>query len=200
MLGLDLKVVRGWWSEHQYYQAYFEMVAVGLLPVVFVGISHEPLSLYGFQRKGVLKSIVCSLSVVAIFYLKSFLATGQWIGYASFNTVVNPPWNFFHVLWGIFSNGPLEVFFFIWLVTKSDQILQGGTKILSTGFLGTTLLFGLLHIITTQSLVNALNVFVIFFFLGLIYKWSRNIYGPILGWTLINGMVWAYIELSGIIQ
>jgi len=36
---------------------------------------------------------------------------------------------------------------------------------------------------------------VIFSLLGLIYKFTRNSIGPMIGWTLINGMVWAFAEL-----
>lgn len=83
----------------------------------------------------------------------------------------------------------------LWLVTKTDLVLGSERAILSKGFLLTVLLFSLVHIISTQDIINAAHVLVIFFVLGLIYKRTRNSIGPMIGWTLINGMVWAFVKL-----
>lgn len=195
ILKLDLATVRQWWGEHQYYQGYFEATVAGLLPALFVWVNRERLSRYGIQRAGFAVSLLFSLLVVIAVYAKSFLTTGEWISHSSFGARLDFPQAVWLVSLGIFANGPLEVFFFVWLVTKTDQILGGEGVVLSKGFLLTVALFSLLHIISTQSVVNALHVLVIFFFLGLIYKHTRNSIGPMIGWTLINGMVWAFVEL-----
>jgi len=195
ILRLDLTTVRQWWSEHQYYQGYFEAVVAGLLPVLFVWINKEKLAQYGLGRKGFTQSLLLSLLLVIAIYIKSFLTTGEWISHSSFNIQLNFPQNAWYAVWGIFANGPLEVFFFVWLVTKTEQILKSEKVIISKGFLVTVVLFSLLHVISTQNIINAINVFVIFFCFGLIYKRTQNSIGPIIGWTLINGMVWAFVEL-----
>jgi membrane protease YdiL (CAAX protease family) len=193
--GGDLTTVRQWWREHQYVQAYFEMITAGLLPVLFVWLNKENPARYGFTRHGLARSIGLSLLVVGASYVETFLRTGQWINFAPLGGVLSFPQNLWYAAWGVFANGPLEVFFVVWLITKTDQVFESESPLLSRGFLVTLALFSLLHILTTQSLVNAAYVFVIWFFLGLIYKATRNIVGPMLGWTLINGMVWSFIAI-----
>ncbi len=195
ILKLDLTAVRRWWGEHHYYQGYFEAIVAGLLPVLFLWIDKEKPARYGLERKGFIPSLLLSLLLVIAVYVKSFLTAGEWISHSSFNAHLSFPQNAWYAVWGIAANGPLEVFFFVWLVTKADQILKSERILISKGFLGTVILFSVLHIISTQDVVNAITVLVIFFFLGLIYKRTHNSVGPMIGWTLINGMVWAFVEL-----
>jgi hypothetical protein len=195
ILRIDITAAMEWWREHLYFQAYFEALVAGSLPLLFVLISRESLSQYGVSRKVLARSITLSLLVAAVFGGVSFLRTGEWISYASFDAHLKIPWNLWYALIGGLANGPLEMFFFVWLVVKTDHIFKSEKAVLSWGFLGTTVLFGLVHVITTQSIVNALYVVVIFFLLGVIYKYTRNAVGPMIGWTLINGMVWAFVEL-----
>jgi len=193
VLRISVATTLEWWRAHQYLQGYLEAIAAGLLPAFFVWINKERLSDYGLQRAGLARSILLSLLVVAAVCLKSFLTTGEWIGHSSFETGIDFPWNLLHAAWGIFANGPLEVFFFIFLTVKTGQLFKNSW----IGFFVTLVVFALVHILTTQSVVNALNVFGIFLFLGAIYQSTRNAAGAMLGWTLINGMVWAYIEFVG---
>lgn len=193
--GLDLTTARQWWSEHPYYQGYFETVVAGLLPVLWVWMRGEQLDRYGIRKTGFLASLLLSLLLVIAVYVRSFLATGAWISHASFDARLSFPLNVWYAVWGIIANGPLEVFFFVWLVTETDHLLGSEKPMISKGLLATVLPFSLLHIITTQDIINALNVLVIFLFLGLIYTRTRNAIGPMVGWALINGMVWAFVEL-----
>ena len=39
------------------------------------------------------------------------------------------------------------------------------------------------------------TVAVLFLALGLIYERTGNALGPMVGWTLMNGMTWAYVGL-----
>jgi membrane protease YdiL (CAAX protease family) len=191
--GSDLTLARRWWGEHRYMQAYLEIAVGGLLPVLFTLNDKENLAKYGFARRGLAASAGLSALVVIARYFVSYIQTGQWIEFAPLGALPNFPENLWHAGWGVVANGPLEVFFVAWLITKSDQIFKSERALLSTGFLVTLVLFSLLHILTTQSLLNAIYVFVIWLAFGLIYKFTRNIAGPMLGWTLINGMVWSFV-------
>jgi len=68
---------------------------------------------------------------------------------ASFDAHLRILWNLWYALIGGLTNGPLEMFFFVWLVVKTDHIFKSEKAVLSWGFLGTTVLFGLVHVITT---------------------------------------------------
>ena len=45
-----------------------EIVAAGLLPLLFVLVDREKLALYGLQRQGLLKSLALSVLVVLVFF------------------------------------------------------------------------------------------------------------------------------------
>ncbi len=96
---------------------------------------------------------------------------------------------------GVVANGPLEAFFVIWLIAKTDQLLGGAGRVVSGGLILVSVGFGLVHVLSTQDITNALHVGVIFFSLGWIFRYTGNSIGPMLGWTLINGMSLAYLEL-----
>ncbi|MCD6519437.1 MAG: hypothetical protein J7M05_05915 [Anaerolineae bacterium] len=42
---------------------------------------------------------------------------------------------------------------------------------------------------------TVLNQFVMAFALGVIYKYTGNVIGPMLAWTLLNGQVWFVARL-----
>jgi hypothetical protein len=104
------------------------------------------------------------------------------------------PWNVWYGLLGIIAWGPLEVFFFVWLIVNTDKIFKNGMKANSWGLLITVLAFALIYIFTTD-LRNALYTGAIFLILGLIFKHTRNIAGSLMAWTLINGQVWYIARL-----
>lgn len=192
---IDIATGRQWYRAHPYIQAYFEAVLAGLLPLFFVLIDKEPLSYYGLSRKKLLQSVGVSLLVVALRFLESYLRSHLWVDVTPFAASPGFPWNIWHALWGIFANGPLEVFFFVWLVVKTDQLFKSEEAILSKGFLVTLVLFSVAHIMTTQDVINAGYVLVIWLLLGLVFKVTKNAVGPMIAWILINGMVWPYILL-----
>ncbi|MCK4239708.1 MAG: CPBP family intramembrane metalloprotease, partial [Candidatus Lokiarchaeota archaeon] len=104
------------------------------------------------------------------------------------------PLNLFYGIFGIIVWGPLEVFFFIYLVVNTEQILKQDDWKISKGLIITTILFGLSHVLTTNWW-NAIYTGILFFIIGLIYKFSNNIIGPIITWTLINGQVWFIAQM-----
>lgn len=195
LLRLEVGVMRSWWSDHLYYQGYLEAALAGLLPIIFFLLNKEALAKYGFRRDRLGVSVGLSLAVAAVFFLYSYLTTGNWINHSDIAADLGGLSLVWFVLWGIFANGPLEVFFYVFLLEKTDDIFDSDHKLLSKGFWITTVLDAAAHIITTQSVSNSIAVFVIFFFLGLVYRSTKNIVGPMLGWTLINGMVWAFITM-----
>jgi membrane protease YdiL (CAAX protease family) len=83
----------------------------------------------------------------------------------------------------------------VWLIVQTDRIFRSERTFISWGLLITIALFALLHLLTTQSVENALRVAAIFFALGLIFKSTRNAIGPMLAWTLLNGQVWFLAQL-----
>jgi len=195
----EMSVMLAWWRAHQYYQGYFEPLTAGLLPMVFVWLNKEKPERYGIRWDGLAKSLLLSIIFAGIVHLFDFLSTGNWINHSDITGVLGFLPVLWYTAWGVFANGPFEIFFYIFLLEKTDEIFNSGDTLLSKGFWIITGLHGINHIITTLSLSNALNVFLIFFFLGLIYRYTKNALGPMLGWTSINGMVWAYWSFAGLV-
>jgi membrane protease YdiL (CAAX protease family) len=194
-LRIDLTTARQAFGTHPYLAVYLEILSAGFLPLVLTGICRESLSLYGLRSKGLVKSLIFSALLVVASYGFTYLTTGQWIGFPALSYHLTFPWNIWYALLGMFAYGPLEVFFVTWLITNTDRIFKSENARGSWGLIVTVLLFGLLHILVTQSLANALHVAVTFFLLGLIYKYTGNSIGPMAAWTLINGQVWFLAQL-----
>lgn len=194
ILQVDPQTARAWWSDHLYVQSWIELVFVGLLPLLWTILRKENFADYGLVRLNLRSSLLLSIGVTAIFHIYSRLVTGEWLSHASLSPV-SPPLNFFYALLGIFANGPLEVFFVFFLIHKTDLHFNAQAQRISRGLVITIALVFLLHVLTTQSLSNAFVVASVFLLFGLIYKRTGNAIGPMLGWTLINGMTWAYLGL-----
>lgn len=182
----EAQVVLG---QQRHLTAYIEVVSVGLAPVVFAWLNRDNLKELGYQKAGLGRSMLYSLLFVAFMYGVGYLRTGQIMSDSRTPLEVAAPWHIFYGLLGIFAWGPLEVFFFNWLVDKTDQIFKSRAKLFSWGLVVTVVLFALSHVVTTDWF-NAAYTGFIFLILGLIYKRTRNAYGPMLAWTLINGQVW----------
>lgn len=181
-------------GERQQLAVYIEIVAVGLLPVIFAWAAKEKLRDYGLSREGLGKSLVLSLLFVAVMFVIGYLKNGQIMIDDRPDLALAFPWNLYYGLLGILAWGPLEVFFFMWLVSNTERIVEGGHKLASWGLVITVAIFAVTHIITTGT-TNAVYTGAIFLVLGLIYKYTDNIYGPMLAWTLINGQVWYLARL-----
>ena len=173
-----------------------EIIAVGLLPVVFTLLNRDRAADYGLQRQGLLNSLAYSALVVLVFFAILSILNGQ------ITTSINLPelqlstfWEPVTALLAILAYGPLEVFFVIWLIHNTDRLYNSVTKILSTGLLVTILLYGVLHYFSQG--VNALVIAAIFLLLGLIFKATRNAIGPLVAWTLMNNAIW---DLVGILM
>lgn len=195
LMGESIAGLRQAVSTHPYITTYAEIVGVGLIPVIFTLFAREKLAAYGFRIRGLVASLLLSAVVAAARMGFSLLTSGQLVGYSTADFQISSPWNYFYGILGIFTYGPLEVFFFVWLVTNTDRVVKGAQSVLSRGLIITVILFGLMHILTTQSIGNAFTVAVIYLALGLIYKRTRNVIGPMIAWTLINGQVWYLAQM-----
>lgn len=191
--GLDLAKALEVLGEKPYLRVYIEIVSAGLLPLVFTLFCKDDPKMYGLGMKGLVKSLLLSGLFVSASYGLLFLSTGQLRDFAAPSFHLNLPWNLWYAALGVFAYGPLEVFFVIWLITNTDRIFKSEKARVSQGLIVTSVLFGLLHILTTQNIINTL-VGVIFFLLGLIYKHTKNSVGPMVYWTLWNG-AWEYVAI-----
>ncbi len=192
--GLNFAEVIELLGERRYLAVYIEIVSVGLLPLVLTLICRDNLMMYGLGLKGLRGSVSLSrLFVVVLFYI-ALLARGQLMSGLSPSPHLNFPWNIWYVIPGVFAWGPLEVFFFFWLVANTDRIFKSVDKIVSWGLILTVVIFSLAHILTTD-IFNALYTGALFLILGLIYKYTKNSIGPIIAWTLVNGQVWFMVGM-----
>lgn len=182
-------------GERRYLAVYVEIVSVGLLPVVFTLICRDDLMLYGLGRKGLAKSLLLSGLFAVVLFGIGFLTRGQLMTGLSPSPHLDFPWNIWYVTLGVFAWGPLEVFFFIWLVANTDRIFKSVNRIVSWGLIVTVVIFGLSHILSTRSIYNAFYTGGIFLVLGLIYKYTKNSIGPMIAWTLINGQIWYIVKI-----
>lgn len=181
-------------SRHPYFSSYFEILLAGLIPVLFTIFGREKWSRYGLTRKGFAKSFASSLVFVAIGYTFSRLSTGHWMSFGTLVSNMSFPAKAFYALLGIFAYGPLEIFFFVWLVSNTEQVFQSKSGSFLLSLAVTAILYGLLHFIF-QGFFALLEVSVIFFVLGLIFRWTKNSIGPMIAWTLLNRQPWFLASL-----
>lgn len=175
-------------SEKPYLFSFVEIVSVGLIPMIFTFIEKSKLSSFGFSFKGIKRSLLYSFLFVLVFFLVGYLKNGSIMSDSREAFTANFPLNLLFLILSVFAWGLLEVFFFVWLVEKTDKIFHSFNKNYA-GLIVTTVLFIGAHVLTTD-VFNALYTGFIFAILGIIYKKTDNICGPMLAWTLINGQVW----------
>jgi len=171
-----------------------EIVAVGLLPLLFVLLNREKLPLYGLQRQGLWKSLAYSV-LAGVGFMAALSLQG-----ADLSTLLQLPaiqvtslWKPGLALLAVIAYGPLEVFFVVWLIHNTDRLYNSQAKVLSTGLWVTILLYGVLHYFS-QGLY-ALVLAITFLALGLIYKATRNAIGPMLVWTVMNQYIWVLLGI-----
>ena len=166
-----------------------EIIAVGLLPVLFVILNREKIATYGLQRSGLLKSLALSALVVLAFFAFLSMQAGQITTSISLSGIkIAASWKLGAAILAIFAYGPLEVFFVVWLIHNTDRIYNSSARVLSAGLLVTILLYGVLH--TFSQGRYALVIAAIFLALGVIFKTTRNSIGPMLAWTVMNEYLW----------
>ena len=181
-------------ENKQYLAVYIEIVSVGLLPIVFTFLCRDDLTQYGLTHNKLAKSVFFSLLFVVAMFGLAYFTRGQLMTDERATLDVAFPWNVWYAILGILAWGPLEVFFVVWLITNTDRVFKSANRLISWGLIITLIGFGGLHILTTD-VYNALYTGAIFLVLMLIYKHTRNVVGPMLAWTLINGQVWYIARL-----
>ncbi len=104
-----------------------EIVAAGLLPVLYSILRKDRLAGVGLNRTNLARSLLLSIPVVLLYLI--FIA----LGLDRFPSV---DWAEIHFsnLWGlplailaILAYGPLEVFFVTWLIQRTDELFTAGT-------------------------------------------------------------------------
>ena len=133
-----------------------------------------------------MKSLLLSSILVAVKPTPRLL--GEGFKFTSFNLPF--PLNLWYAFLGVFTYGPLEVFFVIWLIVNMDRILGTLERKISAGLVVTVLVFELSHVIfATGGILNAITVTITFFILGLIFKYTGNSIGSMIAWTPTNGFI-----------
>jgi membrane protease YdiL (CAAX protease family) len=61
----------------------------------------------------------------------------------------------------------------------------------SKGLIVTIVIYGVLH--SFSQGLNSLTIAITFLGLGLIYKYTKNSIGPMIGWTIANEYIWFLI-------
>ena len=184
---LNLEQLISMLNREPYLASYGEVVGVGGLPLLISLIRRDSPEMYGLRRQGLLKSLALSI-LPAIAILVARIAYND-LSFEGFG--LSFPYNVWYAVLGVLAYGPLEVFFVVWLIVNTDNILNTLEKTVSPGLLITVLIFGLSHIFLSPQggLLNAIKVTIIFMALGLIFKYTKNSIGPMIAWTLINGQV-----------
>ena len=191
---VDLWHFRRLFTEYPHLTIYIEIVGVGLLPLLITVIRKEDLAQYGLQKVHLTRSLLLAFVVVGLASGFWFIQTGQWIQLRTPTVHLTAPWNVWYAMLGVFAYGPLEVFFVVWLIANTERIVPGHFRCLSWGLILTVDIFGLGHLATTNGFM-AMYVTVVFFLLGLIYKYTENANGPIVAWSLLNTQVWFLLQL-----
>ena len=181
-------------EKKAYLTVYVEIVSVGLLPLLFTLVCRDVPAQYGLARQGLAKSLLLSSLFVVVMFGFGYLMRGRLMTESRPALHLGFPWNLWYALLGIIAWGPLEVFFFVWLVVNTDAIFKSRMRAAPWGLILTVLVFALIHIITTNT-SNAMYTGAIFLVLGLIHKYTQNSVGPMIAWTLINGQVWYIARL-----
>lgn len=195
MYGFNFATTLDELQDKRFISVYIEIVSVGLLPVIYTIICKEKLSAYGIKSKGIKRSILFSSSFLVFYFIFTYLTTGNIINYELYDFQLNFPWNIYYGILGIFAWGPLEIFFFTWLIVNTDEVFNSESRKISYGLIVTTFIFALAHILTTRNVFTAFYTGLIFFILGLIFKYTDNSIGPVIAWTLINNQVWFIAQM-----
>jgi hypothetical protein len=181
-------------GEQRHLAVYIEIVSVGLLPLVISLVCRDDPAEYGLASKGLWQSLLLSLLFVGAMFGYAYLTRGALMSDDRPPLAPGFPSNLWYGLLGILAWGPLEVFFVVWLVRNTENLLREPDRLVSWGLALTVVIFGALHVITTD-LTNALYTSFIFLVLMLIHKRTGNAIGPMLAWTLVNGQVWYIARL-----
>lgn len=199
--GKSLTEGREFLATHPYLFVFIELVSAGMLQLLFTFIAKDPWKKYGFTLTNIGKSIIPSVIGIIVFWGIDWIITGSFWNIQTIEHNLGLTGRIIYGLLGLIIWGPLEVFFFIWLVENAQGFFKKQednkllNKWLNPGFLLTLFLFSLAHFITTQNWVNVGYIFVIFLILGEVYLHTGNILGPMIAWTLINDQVWFMLQL-----
>jgi hypothetical protein len=165
-----------------------ELVAAGMLPVLFTIYQRESPAIYGFQKQGLRNGILLSLLIIILYAILVYLGIERFtpIHIASLRT--GSIWQPGCAFMAAFAYGPLEVFFVIWLIHNTDRIFHSENNILSRGLVVTILIYGVLHAFSQGFF--AILLAARYFSFGWIYKVTHNSIGPMVAGTVTNEFIW----------
>jgi len=170
-----------------------EIILTGLIPIILTLINKNSLISIGIQKKRVIESTILSIPMVIIYYVLLFLITGSTIEFPTTAFHIDTFWYLLLTIGAIFAYGPLEAFFVIWLIVKSDQIFKSEEKMFSKGLILTIVIYGVLH--SFSQGLNSITIAITFLGLGLIYKYTKNSIGPMISWTIAKEYIWFLIGI-----
>lgn len=173
-----------------------EFFTTGFLAILFAFINKDKFSTYGLTKTGLAKSVVISAILAGGFMLIRFLITGSLLD-PEINGLNANAFNVFFSILLVLFYGPLEVFFVIFLVEITDRHFQRKGKeqkgLFTKGLIITTLIYGLLHMISQG--VYSFAIALCFLVLALVYRFTKNIIGPMIAWTMMNNSIWFFLGI-----
>lgn len=183
-----------------FWQISWEFVFAGLVPLALVTLRKGNWEEYGVTSKNALRSFsygaVVLVAILALVYL--MFGRISWTPSGVYESLLlDSPLKYPLALYAAISYFPLEMFFFSYLIVKFEKVVGSGTGVFTTGLVAASFYFGslnhgLIAIITGASanvvLMKFLTVGFTFLILGLIFKKTRSLAGPLVVWTLINGL------------
>jgi hypothetical protein len=170
----------------------YALVGIGALPVLLSAAAHEEWRTYGLGRTGLGASLVASAGFV-VFVLLMAVAFGQARLPQAADIPLGFPLTVVYAALATLAWGPLEVFFVLWLAVNADRLFGSRERIVGPGLVLTLALFWALHLVAARGGVgNATAVTVIFLVLGAVFGRTRNAWGPMIAWTVLNPQVWAF--------
>ena len=170
----------------------YALVGIGALPVLLSLAAREDWKTYGLGRSGLRASLAASAGFVA-FVLLMAVAFGQAGLPQAADLPLRFPVTVAYAALATLAWGPLEVFFVVWLVVNADAWLASRPRVVGPGLVLTLALFWALHLVAARGGVgNATAVTVVFLVLAVIFGRTRNAWGPMIAWTVLNPQVWTF--------
>ena len=187
---LTFNEIANFLDKKPYLASYAELIGIGLLPLIISLVCKDNFKLYGICRKGMIKSLLYSIPII-VFVITNQVITHRYmyVKYVSFNLPFSL--NIWYAIFAIITYGLLEVFFVFWLIVNTDRVFKTVDKMWSPGLFVTVIVFGFSHLVLSPKagVLNAISVTIIFLILSIIFKTTKNILGPAICWTLLNGQV-----------
>ncbi len=185
--------------EPQFALISWEFVFVGLVPLLLVLFRNEQWNEYGITSRNALRSFAYGVATLAAILVIVFLKFGgmRYTPSGVYDSLqVTSILRYPLAVYGALAYFPLEMFFFSYLIIKFEKVLGSKARVLTSGLMAACLFYGINH--GTAAIAQGLDINVAlmkffvtipeFLILGLIFKKTQSIIGPLVVWILINGL------------